>query len=817
MPRKLIPTAVTTFALIVLVGAVERGPNAFAVAWGDAAMLEAASVSDFAGGAAAAYSDPVERALARVRAGLPSGAGVDVPSDSALDELAAGRYWHAVLALRAEGMARSTPEHVLLLAGAEAGWNNWPAVRTLLDDVTWLDEVGDGDGLFLLGRALEREERWSEAAALFERYVRHARGPAIERPAARVRGVRALWRSGERAAAEEGLDALEGVPTVRSWLAADLLRETVEEGDTAATRLLLARVSDEVARDHVWRADADVLLAAGDSVRALARFEAVIGEGAVGAARVAEARVEAGRLRLAAGDTAAARPLLEEGLERASGSARAWAAAGLVDLGVDDVETLVRLASILDRAGDGRRALRAYDRAYRPARESGDPLGDGARLERARLMATVRDRQPEALEEFRALRESLTDRRLAARNLEVWAQMRQRQGMTGQVRTLREWLVAHYPESSEAAEIVYMRGYDAEAAGRRDEALRHYGAVAEAARTHERAGQARMRAGQIHLGRGDLARAAETFETYLDDFPDGRRWEEAAYWAGRVRLEMGDREGGLGHLRRVMGQPISYYAVMAADLADEPYSVRLEPGVQPAEPEWLTVGLGRLDLLTNSDLTRGADAEVARLTERARGDRAVTIRLAEALIERGRTIDGINLGWALVDQGGWDQAALRITFPFPYRELVRREAEEWGVDPIMLAALIRQESAFKVDIVSHAGAIGLMQVMPPTGAQLARQHGPEGFSPDALTTPEVNLHLGSAFLLEMTRRFDGALPLVLSAYNAGPTRATRWRQYPEVSDELRFTERIPFVETRGYVKNVRRNLGLYRVLYGDQD
>jgi soluble lytic murein transglycosylase len=134
----------------------------------------------------------------------------------------------------------------------------------------------------------------------------------------------------------------------------------------------------------------------------------------------------------------------------------------------------------------------------------------------------------------------------------------------------------------------------------------------------------------------------------------------------------------------------------------------------------------------------------------------------------------------------------------------------------MMAAIIRQESAFKADIVSHAGAIGLMQVMPPTGAQLARAHGPDGFSRESLTRPEVNLHLGAAFFVDMSRRYDHQLPLVLSAYNAGPTRATRWRRYPEAVDPLRFTERIPFTETRGYVKSVRRNLGLYRALYDQQ-
>jgi soluble lytic murein transglycosylase len=191
------------------------------------------------------------------------------------------------------------------------------------------------------------------------------------------------------------------------------------------------------------------------------------------------------------------------------------------------------------------------------------------------------------------------------------------------------------------------------------------------------------------------------------------------------------------------------------------------------------------------------------------------LHLGNALNQRGRTVTGINLGWELRREGGpWDRRLLEVVYPFPYRDLVEREAREWGVDPLMFAALIRQESAFKADITSGAGAVGLMQVMPPTGTELARTHGPEGFEEHHLMTPEVNLHLGAAFYVDMSRRYGGDLPLVLSAYNAGPTRANRWRRYPEASDPPRFTERIPFDETRGYVKNVRRNLGVYHVLYG---
>jgi soluble lytic murein transglycosylase len=133
-----------------------------------------------------------------------------------------------------------------------------------------------------------------------------------------------------------------------------------------------------------------------------------------------------------------------------------------------------------------------------------------------------------------------------------------------------------------------------------------------------------------------------------------------------------------------------------------------------------------------------------------------------------------------------------------------------------MAALSRQGSAWDHDIVSSAGAVGRMQVLPSTVRGIARVVGPEGYTPDRLAHAEVNLHLGGRFLADLLKRFGPDLPLVLSAYNAGPTRADRWKRFPEASDPVRFTERIPFNETRGYVKNVRRNLALYRALYGGE-
>jgi soluble lytic murein transglycosylase len=158
---------------------------------------------------------------------------------------------------------------------------------------------------------------------------------------------------------------------------------------------------------------------------------------------------------------------------------------------------------------------------------------------------------------------------------------------------------------------------------------------------------------------------------------------------------------------------------------------------------------------------------------------------------------------------------VRAIYPFPYRESVLAEAAERDVDPFLMAGLIRQESAFWARALSRADARGLMQVLPSTGAELARSLGPAGFrADDHLFHPEVNVHLGMAFYSDLRRRFGDSPVILLSGYNAGPTRARRWSRLPEADDPLRFTEWIPFTETQRYVKNVLLNRAVYEWLYG---
>ena len=113
---------------------------------------------------------------------------------------------------------------------------------------------------------------------------------------------------------------------------------------------------------------------------------------------------------------------------------------------------------------------------------------------------------------------------------------------------------------------------------------------------------------------------------------------------------------------------------------------------------------------------------------------------------------------------------------------------------------------------SSAGAIGLMQVMPATGRGLARRVG-STFAVTKLREPTYNIQLGTLFMADLLGRYDGRLSYVLAAYNAGPSRVARWRNMPEARDPDLFAERIPFAETRDYVKIVQQNARIYEALY----
>ncbi|QPJ62279.1 MAG: tRNA (adenosine(37)-N6)-dimethylallyltransferase MiaA [Candidatus Nitronauta litoralis] len=156
-------------------------------------------------------------------------------------------------------------------------------------------------------------------------------------------------------------------------------------------------------------------------------------------------------------------------------------------------------------------------------------------------------------------------------------------------------------------------------------------------------------------------------------------------------------------------------------------------------------------------------------------------------------------------------------FPLAYFDLIKKPAAAYSVDPFFVDGLIRQESLFDDDIVSPAGARGLMQIMPETGRRLySAGKGDTSYDPETLFDARVNVSLGIKFLGQLTERFGNKGMYLLISYNAGPHVLEKWlKRFAHIRDEDVFIESIPYPETRGYVKRVMRNYGIYRRLYSD--
>jgi soluble lytic murein transglycosylase len=157
-------------------------------------------------------------------------------------------------------------------------------------------------------------------------------------------------------------------------------------------------------------------------------------------------------------------------------------------------------------------------------------------------------------------------------------------------------------------------------------------------------------------------------------------------------------------------------------------------------------------------------------------------------------------------------SAWKALYPLPYEIQLRRESERNGLDPMIVAGLIRQESTFQADVVSYANAYGLMQLLPKTAKIMAKQRRVK-YSKNKLFEPDYNIELGTFYfkgLVDLT----GAPEYALAAYNAGEDRIALWkseRQYEEIPE---LVESIPFSQTRDYVQIVLRNATLYRMIYG---
>ena len=308
--------------------------------------------------------------------------------------------------------------------------------------------------------------------------------------------------------------------------------------------------------------------------------------------------------------------------------------------------------------------------------------------------------------------------------------------------------------------------------------------------------RAALRAGDWEAARGFVAGLTE----------EQQRQPQWRYWSARV-LEASGHQADARRLYTELARSRSYYGFLAADRLGEDYS--MQHVAIDANPEELSVLLVRPGMQMAQELYA-----VGQVVDARRQWNWSTRHLSNRELQVAAVI---------ARQWGWHDRAIltvgrsqnlddiELRFPLLYREPIEANAARSGIDPSWVYGVVRQESAFVTDARSHAGALGLMQLMPATGRRL----GLRAYSRGAILNVENNLRLGVAYLKEVLDRNRGHQTLATASYNAGPHRVVNWMPDKALDADI-WVETIPFNETREYVKNVMAYSAIYDYRMGQK-
>ena len=701
----------------------------------------------------------------------------------------AGRPWHAAETLLAAAAREPRLNATLVVEGAKAELHarRYDRARSLLVGQPWLEDYGDGDALAVLAEAEARLGLGMEAAGHYAAARARARGSRAALLAVREGLAWEVAGARDSAAAAYAAARAAGLPAIDAWLR---LRQARVTRDTAVAFRLLADLPAPAARE-AGAARAQALLAAGDSVAALEAFAQ------------AGRSFDLARLALAHGDSSRARDALYGLMARAPESDDAAAAVGvaLAALRPRTPPERVALARAMKAHGAAADARLEVERALRQGDSS------AATLVLAGELLTVAGRFRDA---ERAYRAATGDPTLGALAIYRRARVLVRLGDAG-AREALSGFAQSFPSDTAAPTALYMLGDMLGDRGDWSGAARWFGELIARYPADLRASLARFRLAAQALRDGGRDSAAALFQAEVA--AAGPQRTTARFWLGKLTLLAHDTAGARATwLALVREDSIGYYGLRARREIDLP-PLRIAAAPLPGPSPTVATSLGRIDTLLLAGLDTAAQAEVRAVLARApQQDIDALLAWSDGLAARGFGPAAVRLGWQAALKSPNDSRVLRVIFPWPNRRAVEAEAAEFGVDPLLLVAIVRQESVFDAQALSPAGARGLAQLLPGTAALTARGLDVR-FYPEWITVPDLNLHLGAAHLQELLQRFGGRVDAAAAAYNAGTAPVKRWLERPGADDPDEFIELIPYQETRGYVRAVLRNRELYRALY----
>lgn len=418
-------------------------------------------------------------------------------------------------------------------------------------------------------------------------------------------------------------------------------------------------------------------------------------------------------------------------------------------------------------------------------------------------------------ESERAVRDYLSLKKPAreAEALYWLAQVSMKQGRHEGVFESERRLSAKYRDSDERARVLMMiarlnDGKDPEAAARA------YKTVIDEFSASHFSEEALWNIGWEAYSSGEMDEAYENFSRYLDDRPRGRLAAQFLYWKARSAGRLGKEDEAKALFDKVCDTaPRSFYCLMAglrdqgpartAAAASGALSHDEETAKDPAlERESAFKGEARY-LAATELLSLGlhelSSSEIDLLARGHKGDKASLAELADLFYDAKDYYRAFRIYRTHLLNSS-DGRYSGLGYPMKLVETIKEKAVAGSADPFLVAAVMREESHFNHKAVSPVGALGLMQIMPSTGSQIAKDLG-EGFTKALLFEPATSMRYGGWYLGQILRRFDGDAVLAVAGYNAGPNAAARWAaSLPNDTDE--FVESIPYEETRGYVKRV---------------
>jgi soluble lytic murein transglycosylase len=685
---------------------------------------------------------------------------------------------------------------VILAATAASRWGGWPEVGRLLEGEAWLDSLFEGRGRILLARSAL--ERGADSTALAHALAA-PRGRDPESEGERLLLLAsALDRVDARDSAAATYERAAAVlPLVSDWI---LLRAAAATGDSAGRAGIFDRIVMPLPRERIRWTEAVAHERTGDL------------DGASRHYRTIGSRLGALRLRIqmspdSAPRAAVRRDLLELVTAGGAGS-EVRGAIGLLDSVFTPltVEEELLVARAADDAGLAARAVAGYPKAL--------SAGLGGQTERygyASALARI-GRNADAAAQFKLVRSPAW---MAASAAYLRARSLVRDGQVVQGRAELVEIPVRYPRDTTAASSALFLLGDLASDNRADRLARtYYRRAALRYPTSRFAAAARFRAAMVELLTGDAAMAGREFDELARRYPRSDEAPASVYWAGRAWALAGDSVKAHARWRKSsQGDATSYYASLAArrlglPVWAPPQAVDTFVPVPDADS-----AVARASLLARLGMTAESRWEYDRLARASEESTERMLAVANALRSQGLASQAIQLARKALAKGApADARTYRLVYPVVHQDALLAEAAEQRLDPSFVAALIRQESMFNPAATSPAGARGLMQVMPTLGGKLAGSLGYPVWDPVLLYQADVSLQLGSYHLQELAVRYTEPSH-VLAAYNAGASRVERWAKRTGVDDPEVFAERIPFVETRGYVRVIYRNQELYRSLY----